>query len=219
MEPVIQFLSPIANDQLPRVVVTGHIVDRSGQHRFPSSNIPIVWHTLTFWLEALRSAYGHFHLFSSAVPGVDLLAVTYTLLHPQQTDIYLPQAEEPFLVRSFTGTFSEERWRTLYQTAKVASWTTIHEPVAVQDHTRIYTAHDASVQHYVDLNLHLAGLLRPGTQDTLIAYWDGRDGPPGGTAHLVKHVFQRGIRCWMLCDGLVNADTRYDRLSLRYTFL
>lgn len=66
----------------------------------------------------------------------------------------------------------------------------------------------------------LGQLLRPGTNDRLIAVWDGRDiGTSGGTGHMVHLAFERGVECLMLQEGLLNADPRYDSSILRYTFL
>ena len=64
-----------------------------------------------------------------------------------------------------------------------------------------------SKQHYVDLNVELCQLLRPGTDDRLIAVWDGHDiERPGGTGHMVKLALARGVQCLMLQEGLLGAD-------------
>jgi len=137
------------------------------------------------------------------------------------TDVFLPQAEEPFLARSVAYGARAEQWVRIYQAARAASWITIHEPVDAAAPERLYTAPpDGSKQHYVDLNVELGQLLRPGTNDRLITVWDGRDiGTPGGTGHMVKLAISRGVQCLMLQEGLLSADLRYDSSALRYTFL
>ena len=209
-------------DQVPRVVVTGHMIDRGEQQRFPEAFAQRVYGALAFWLKGLHSAYGRqLHLFTSASTGVDLLAIAIALTEMIPTDVFLPQAEEPFLARSVAYGARAEQWVRIYQAARAASWITIHEPVDAAAPERLYTAPpDGSKQHYVDLNVELGQLLRPGTNDRLITVWDGRDiGTPGGTGHMVKLAISRGVQCLMLQEGLLSADLRYDSSALRYTFL
>jgi hypothetical protein len=209
-------------DQVIRVVVTGHMIDRGEQHRFPESFVPTVYGALAFWLKGLHSVFGRqLHLYTSASAGVDLLALAIALTEGIPTDVFLPQAEEPFLARSVAYGSHAEQWLQIYQAARAALSITIHEPVDAAALEQLYTAPaDGSKQHYVDLNLELARLLRPDTDDRLIAVWDGHDtGTPGGTGHLVRLALEQGVQCLMLREGLLGADPRYDRTHLRYTFL
>lgn len=209
-------------DQVTRVAVTGHMIDRGEQQRFPEVFAPRVYGALAFWLKGLKSVYGRqLHLFTSASAGVDLLAITIALTEGIPADVFLPQAEEPFLARSVAYGTHAEQWLQIYQAARAALSVTIHEPVDAADPERPYTAPPSgSKQHYADLNVVLSQLLRPGTNDRLIAVWDGHGiGTPGGTGHMVKLAIEHGVQCLMLQEGLLNADPRYDRTRLRYTFL
>jgi hypothetical protein len=209
-------------DQIIRVAVTGHMIDRGEQQRFPEAFAPRVWGALAFWLKGLHSVYGRqLHLYTSASAGVDLLAIAIALTGGIPADVFLPQAEEPFLARSVAYGTHAEQWLQIYQAARAALSVTIHEPVDATSPEQLYTVPpDGSKQHYADLNVMLSQLLRPGTGDRLIAVWDGHDmGTPGGTGHMVKLALARGLQCLMLQEGLLNADPRYDRTRLRYTFL
>ncbi len=212
----------LPEDHVTRVVVTGHMIDRDKRQRFPEAFVPRIYGALAFWLKGLQNVHGgQLHLFTSASAGVDMLAIAIALTERIPADVFLPQAEQPFLARSVAYGTRAEQWVQIYQAARAASWITIHEALDATSPDRLYIAPpSASKQHYVDLNMVLCQLLRPGTDDRLIAVWDGRDhGSPGGTGHMVHLALSRGVKTLMLQEGLLNADPRYDRSSLRYTFL
>jgi hypothetical protein len=212
---------PLPEDHVTRVVAAGHMIDRGEQQRFPEAFIPTVYGALAFWLKELQSASKHLHLFTSASAGVDLLAIAIALAERIPADVFLAQAEEPYLSRSVAYRTRAEQWVQIYRAARASSWMSIHEPLDASAPDRPYTAPPGgSKQHYADLNVELCRLLRPGTDDRLIAVWDGHDiGTPGGTGHMVKLALAQGVQCLMLQEGLLGADSRYDRSRLRYTFL
>jgi hypothetical protein len=219
---VIFYRAPLPEDHVTRVVVTGHMIDRDERQRFPEAFVPRIYGALAFWLKGLQNVHGsQLHLFTSASAGVDLLAIAIALTESIPADVFLPQAEQPFLARSVAYGGCAEQWVRIYQAARAASWITIHEALDATSPDCLYIAPpNASKQHYVDLNMVLGQLLRPGTDDRLIAVWDGHDhGSPGGTGHMVHLALSRGVKTLMLQEGLLNADPRYDRLHLRYTFL
>ena len=148
------------------------------------------------------------------------LSISVALCGRISTDIFLPQAEPAFLTRSVAFGAQGAAFQVLYQTAKAASWVSVHEPVDTSEPSSFFVAPAGTTYHYVALNEQLANLLRPAGRDRLVAVWDGRDlDTPGGTGHMVRLALARDIPCLMLTKGLVNPDPRYDPDRLRYTFL
>ena len=223
MTPQITFLSTLPeDDRAIRVVVTGHMVDRESrpQPRFPAQHIGRVQATLGHCLDQLAQSCGPLRVITSATKGVDLLAVAYAIETGTPAEIYLPQGDEAsFLAGAVNYGPDGLRWVEWYEQAKASATIRIHTPVLATDPTRAFlTPETGTTQHYEDLNLYMAGLLRP--QDALVAYWDGKQGDkPGGTEHMIRVAQSRRTRYYTLNTGLKNTDPRYDPLRLCYTFL
>lgn len=219
MERLITYLTdPPQEEHYTRVAVTGHMVDKPTRvdPRFLPESVSGVRETLTKRLELLEFRRGELRVLTSGTQGVDLLAIGWCLHRGWPADLYLPMGEEAFLARAINYGVDAQSWLAIYRQAKASPDITIHLPVYACEPTRIFsTPGSGTKQHYVDVNNHLAALLRP--QDILLAYWDGKPGDaPTGTEHMIRTALGAGIQCIVLNEHLVDGMTAYEKVFTLY---
>jgi len=215
MERLITYVTdPPIEEQNTWVAVTGHMVDKPTRvdPRFLPESVPGVRETLIRHLELLEYRRGALRVLTSGTQGVDLLAIAYCLQRGWPADMYLPMGEEAFLARAVTYGNDARSWLAIYRQAHASTNVTIHLPVYASAPARSFSAPGPDTkQHYVDVNNHLAALLRP--QDILLAYWDGKPGDaPTGTEHMIRTALGAGLQCIVLNEHLVEGMAVYERV-------
>ena len=178
---------------MPRLVLlfSGHRVDAPGRTppRLPPSLVPRAAAAIGAALDALGAGAGDL-AWSQAASGGDLLFARACIDRGVSLRVLLPVPEAEFIAQSVLGSDGDDDWPARY--ADVVARLDAPPRVMADELGALLAGQNAFARCNEWL---LERALAHGVATLhFICLWDGTEGEPGGTAHMVDEVRRRGGR-------------------------